>query len=107
MKANLTYGLGVSIRVECSFEKFLCNNAHLLAESVWYAAGIEYFDELKGSPNINKFTKTNSENYEALRSGLKTKYKKSLEAALLSLSFKDNCCFRCDTERIRHVYMLP
>lgn len=107
MKSNLTFGLGVSIRTECSFEKFICNNLHILSESLWYAGGIEYFDEMKGSPNINKFTKTNAENYDELRNTLKSKYNKALDAAIKNLNFNDNCCFVCDSEKINYVYARP
>lgn len=107
VKSFTTFGLAASFRIECSFEKFICNNISKLGEALWYAAGIEYFDELKGSPALNKFTKTKAEDYQILRNSLKSKYTKAIESGLQSLNLTDNCCFQCDSEIYKFHYVRP
>lgn len=106
-KSNFTYGVGLQMKLQCSFEKFLCNNSNAITEAVYYATALEYYDENILNFNVNKFTRTREEETVNYRSIMKEKYEKALKYALSALNFCDNCCFECPTSKIRYEYNRP
>ena len=90
-----TFGLSISYSINCSMNRFLCENINVFKTAMLYAVGVEYLVEALASPRINAFTTTNKEANEKVYNLFEKRYQKALEVSIKSLNFCDNCCFDC------------
>jgi len=105
-KTNETYGLGVKWVEECSLERLICENASRFRNAILYAAGIEYVLEVMGSSRLNRFTQTQNTDLQKLMLIYESYYKKAMQAAVKSINFCDDCCFRCEGG-LKYTYASP
>lgn len=106
-KSNYTYGVGLQMKLQCSFEKFLCNNSNAVVDAIYYATALEYYDENLLNFNVNKFTRTREEETVNYQKVMQQKYDKAIYYATSALNFCDNCCFECPDAGIRYEYNRP
>ena len=102
-----TFGLSVNFNLECSLELFACQYRELLKQALWYKHGDSLLMFRLASDRINQYTLVGIEQAKELRELYHSKYEKSLNAVLDSISSKaGDDCFICDQVRT-YKYNMP
>lgn len=99
-------GLVLNYEAECSLERLICKNYKKFKNAFYYAAGVEFIFSTMGSARINSTTAGKGEKTNMLLSEYENRYVKAMNAAMKSIDFCDDCCFKCKP-LLDHRYVCP
>lgn len=89
-------GLNLKYVVECSIDKFVCENINLFKYAFQYRLALEICNERRFTENLNVFTTMTAERAAELRGFFKAEYDLRLMNAVKSQNIKeDYTCFNC------------
>jgi hypothetical protein len=89
-------GLNVKYIVECSIDKFVCENINFFKQSLWYRIGLELTVERRFGNRLNEFTTMTTERATELQEFFNTQYQQALGNAIKSQNiYEDPFCFNC------------
>lgn len=89
-------GLNVKYTVECSIEKFVCENINFFKKAFWYRIGLELTIERRFGNRLNQFTTMTIERATELSDFFNAQYQQDLSNSIRSQRItEDPICFNC------------
>lgn len=89
-------GLNVKYTVECSIEKFVCENLNFFKKAFWYRIGLELTIERRFGNRLNQFTTMTIERATELSDFFNAQYQQDLSNSIRSQRIlEDPVCFNC------------
>lgn len=89
-------GLNVKYSIECSIEKFACENINFFKKALWYRVGLELTVERRFGNRLNEFTTMTIERATELFDFFNGQYQQSLSNAIDAHNIdEDPICFNC------------
>jgi hypothetical protein len=90
-------GLNVKYNIECSIEKYVCENINFFAKALWYRIGLELTAERRFGNRLNEFTTMTVERAEELQGFFQAQYQQALDNSTKSVNItEDPFCFNCN-----------
>lgn len=74
-EGNDSFGLAVRWRVDCSFDRWICDNREIFTTALWYLLAAETTFERMYSSRLNEFTVFDKEKAEGLNALYEAKYR--------------------------------
>lgn len=91
---NRCFQINERTTVEC----MACENADLLATSLWYLLGKELMEERIYSNRINRYTTIDVDEAKELRDHFQVSFEEELEAALQGIDVQNSDCLATETD---------
>jgi hypothetical protein len=89
-------GLNVKFIVECSMDKFICENIPLFQYALWYRIGLETMQERITTQNTNVSSVLTEDRAKELMAVFNEDYKAAMKAATMNIKMtEDPICFIC------------
>lgn len=89
-------GLNVKYVIECSVEKFVCDNLNFFKRAFWYRIGLELVIERRFGNRLNEFVTMTEERHEELFNFYNTQYQQDLMNSIRAHNIdEDPICFNC------------
>lgn len=89
-------GVNIKYIVECSIEKFLCENIVLFKDALLYKIGHEITVERRLGERLNRFSALTKERYDGLEAFYKAQYEQNVMNTIRSQDIhEDDICFAC------------
>jgi hypothetical protein len=89
-------GLNVKYVVECSIEKYVCENINFFAKALWYRIGLELTVERRFGNRLNEFTTMTIERATELQEFFNAQYQQALKNGVDAVNIhEDPFCFNC------------
>ena len=89
-------GLNVKYTIQCSVEKFVCENLNFFKTALWYRIGLELTIERRFGNRLNRFTTMIIERAEELTNFFNAQYQQELMNDIKSHNIdEDPICFSC------------
>jgi hypothetical protein len=90
-------GLNVKYIIECSIEKYVCENIPFFKNALWYRIGLELTVERRFGNRLNEFTTMTIERATELQEFFQAQYSQALENATKQVNIhEDPFCFSCN-----------
>lgn len=89
-------GLNVKYVVECSIEKYVCENLNFFTNALWYRIGLELTAERRFGNRLNEFTTMTIDRAAELQEFFNAQYQQALKNAVDAVNIdEDPFCFNC------------
>jgi hypothetical protein len=89
-------GINVKYSIECSVEKFVCENLNFFKRAFWYRIGLELVIERRFGNRLNQFVSMSAERHEELFNFYNTQYQQDLMNSIKAHNIdEDPICFNC------------
>jgi hypothetical protein len=89
-------GINAHYTVECSIEKYVCENINLFKRAFWYRIGLELTVERRFGNRLNEFTTMTVERAEELQKFFNDQYTQDMDNTINPMrNSEDPYCFNC------------
>lgn len=89
-------GVNVKFVVQCSINKFVCENINIFKNAFWWKIGVELMIERIMTETLSRFTTLTKDNADAKLAYYNTEYEKKLTSINSGLKIpEDDICFTC------------
>lgn len=91
-------GLSVTVSLNCSIDKWLCQMKSALSFALLYRAGIEILKEAINSPRFNSLITLGKEQMRAILEDYEMEYGKAMDGVFKNLRLPNDICFKCNSK---------